>query len=35
MTPDVGPVCHKFLTPGPDLGPKEKRKILPESTLEL
>jgi len=28
MTPDPGPVFHKFLTPGP----KEKRRILPEST---
>jgi len=27
-----GPVFHKFLTPGPDPGPKDKRRILPEST---
>ena len=27
-----GPVFHKFLTPSPDPGPKEKRRILPEST---
>jgi len=26
------PVLHKFLTPGPELGPKEKRRILSEST---
>jgi len=32
-TPDPGLVCHKFLTPGPD--PKEKRRILPESTPAL
>ena len=25
-------VFPKFLTPGPDQGPKEKRRILPEST---
>jgi len=29
--PDPDPVFHKFLTPGP----KEKRRILPESTLAL
>ena len=33
VTPNPGPVFHKFLTPGP--GPKEKRKILPESTPAL
>ena len=33
MTPDPDPVFHKFLTPVP--GPKEKRRILPESTPEL
>jgi len=32
VTPDPGPVFPKFLTPGPDPGPKEKRRILPEST---
>jgi len=26
------PFFHKFLTPGPDLGPREKRRILPDST---
>jgi len=30
MTPDPGPVFHNFMTPAP--GPKEKRRILPEST---
>jgi len=30
VTPDPGPVFHRFLTPDP--GPKEKRRILPEST---
>jgi len=30
VTPDPGPDFHKFLTPVP--GPKEKRRILPEST---
>jgi len=30
VTPDAGPVFHIFLTPAPD--PKEKRKILQEST---
>ena len=30
MTPDLGPVFHKFFTP--DQGPKVKRRILPEST---
>ena len=28
VTPDPGPLFHKFLTPGP----KEKRRFLPEST---
>ena len=28
MTPDLGPIFPKFLTPGP----KEKRRIPPEST---
>jgi len=28
VIPDTGPVFHKFLTPGP----KEKHRILPEST---
>ena len=32
VTPDPGPVFHKFSTLGPDPGPKEKRRILPEST---
>jgi len=32
VTPGPGPIFHKFFTPGPDPGPKEKRKILPEST---
>jgi len=32
VTPDPDPVFPKFLTPGPDLGLKEKRRILPEST---
>jgi len=32
VTPDPGPVFAKFLTTGPDPGPKEKRRILPEST---
>jgi len=32
VTPDLGPVFHKFLTPGLDSGPKGKHKILPEST---
>jgi len=27
-----GPVFHKFSTPGPDSGPKGKRRILPVST---
>ena len=30
VTPDPGPVYHKFFTPDP--GPKDKRRILPEST---
>jgi len=30
VTPN--PFFHKFLTPGPDPSPKEKRRILPEST---
>jgi len=34
-TPDPGPVFHKFLTPGLDPGPKEKRRILPESNPAL
>ena len=33
VTPD--PVFPKFLSPGPDPGPKEKRRILPESTSPL
>ena len=32
VTPDPGPVFHKFLTLGPDPYPKEKRRLLPEST---
>jgi len=32
VNPDPGPVFHKFLTPVPDPGPKEKRTILPELT---
>jgi len=32
MTQDQGPVFHKFLTLDPD--PKEKGRILPESTTE-
>jgi len=32
VTPDRGPFFPKFLTPGPDPGPKEKRRIQPEST---
>jgi len=32
VTPDPGPFFPKFLTTGPDPGPKEKRRILPEST---
>jgi len=32
VTPVPGPVFQKFLTPGPDPRPKEKRRILPEST---
>jgi len=35
LIPDPGLVFHKFLTSGPDLGPKGKRRILPESTLAL
>jgi len=30
VTPDQGPLFHRFLTTDP--GPKEKRRILPEST---
>jgi len=30
-----GPVFHKFLTSGPNQGPKDKRKIQPESTPAL
>ena len=33
MTPDPGPVFHKFLTPDPV--PKKKCRILPESTTAL
>jgi len=32
VTPVPGPVFHKFLTPGPDPSPKEKRRIPLEST---
>ena len=32
VTPIPDPVFHKFLTPGPDLAPKEKSRIQPEST---
>ena len=32
VTPIPGPVFPKFLTPVPDPGPKEKRRIRPEST---
>jgi len=32
VTPDPGPVFHKFSTPGLDPGPKDKRRILLEST---
>ena len=35
VNPDPGPVFRKFLTPGRDPGPKEKRRILPESTPVL
>jgi len=35
VAPDPGPVFHKFLTSGPDPDPKEKRRILPESTPAL
>jgi len=35
MTPDPDQVSHKFLTPVLDTGPKEKRRILPESTPAL
>ena len=31
-TPGPCPVFPKVLSPGPDSGPKEKRRILPEST---
>ena len=34
-TPGPGPFFHKFLTPVADPGPKEKRRILPESTPAL
>jgi len=33
MTPDPVRFFHKFLTPGPD--PKDKRRVLPESTPAL
>jgi len=32
VTPDPGQVFPKILTLGPDPGPNEKRRILPEST---
>ena len=32
VIPDPVPVFHKFLTQGPDPGPNEKDRILPEST---
>ena len=35
MTPDRGPVIHNFLTPDPDPGPKQKHRILPDSTSAL
>ena len=34
VTPDSGPVFPKYLTPGPDPSPKEKRRILLESTSD-
>jgi len=30
--PETGPDFHKYLTPGQEPGPNEKRRILPEST---
>jgi len=35
VTPVRGLVFPKFLTPGPDPGPKEKRTIVPQSTPAL
>ena len=35
VTPGPGPVFPKFLTPCPEPGPKEKCRILPESTPAL
>jgi len=35
VTPDPGLVFHKFLNPDLDPGPKEKRRILSESTLVI